>query len=80
MGLSLEELGAEKVLGWSSKNQSRHYFDLAYIGRDYVGAPDADNAANLIRRKFAHEAHGSGRYRHIRNLGEPAAPSRRRAA
>jgi hypothetical protein len=34
-GLTLEELGAEKVLGWSTKDQSRHYIDLAYMGRDF---------------------------------------------
>jgi Nucleotidyl transferase AbiEii toxin, Type IV TA system len=71
MGLSLEELAAEKVLGWASKDQSRHYVDLAYIARDYRERLDADKAAVLICEKFARERH-SGRYRRIRNVGELA--------
>lgn len=71
MGLSLAELGAKKVLGWASKDQSRHYIDLAYIARDHRGALDADKAATLICEKFARERH-SGRYRRIRNVGEMA--------
>ncbi len=71
MGLSLEELGAEKVLGWASKDQSRHYIDLAYIARDYRKSFDPDKAATLICEKFARERH-SGRYRRIRNVGELA--------
>jgi Nucleotidyl transferase AbiEii toxin, Type IV TA system len=71
MGLSLEELAAEKVLGWASKDQSRHYIDLAYIARDHRGVLDGDKAATLICEKFARERH-SGRYRRIRNVGELA--------
>ncbi len=71
MGLSLEELAAEKVLGWASKDQSRHYIDLAYIARDYREVLDADKAARLICEKFARERH-SGRYRRMRNVGELA--------
>lgn len=71
MGLSLEELAAEKVLGWASKDQSRHYVDLAYIARDYGLEVDADKAAELIREKFAREGHG-GRYKRIRTVGELA--------
>ncbi len=71
MGLSLEELGAEKVLGWASKDQARHYIDLAYIARDHQELLNADKAATLICEKFARERH-SGRYRRIRNVGELA--------
>lgn len=71
MGLSLEELAAEKVLGWASKDQSRHYIDLAYIARDYGSELDVSKAATLICEKFAREAHG-GRYRRIRNVSELA--------
>jgi len=71
MGLSLEELAAEKVLGWVSKGQSRHYIDLAYIARDHREALDVDKAATLICEKFAREGRG-GRYRRIRNVGELA--------
>ena len=34
-GLSLPELGAEKGPRSATKQQARHYIDLAYIGRDY---------------------------------------------
>jgi predicted nucleotidyltransferase component of viral defense system len=71
MGLSLEELAAEKVLGWASKDQSRHYIDLAYIARDYRETLDTDKAATLICEKFARERHG-GWYRRIRTVGELA--------
>jgi len=50
MGLSLEELAAEKVLGWASKDQSRHYIDLAYIARDHRSAIDPENAATRSAR------------------------------
>ena len=69
LGLTLEELAAEKVLGWASKDQSRHYIDLAYITRDYGATLDADKAATLICEKFARERHG-GRYRNIRSVAE----------
>jgi predicted nucleotidyltransferase component of viral defense system len=71
LGLTLEELAAEKVLGWASKDQSRHYIDLAYIARDYGATLDADKAATLICEKFARERHG-GRYRNIRSVAELA--------
>jgi hypothetical protein len=71
MGLSLEELGAEKVLGWASKDQSRHYIDLAYIARDHRGVLDSEKAATLIREKFKREK-GNGRYRNIRTVAELA--------
>jgi hypothetical protein len=71
MGLSLEELAAEKVLGWASKDQSRHYIDLAYIARDHRSAFDPGKAATLIREKFEREK-SSGRYRNIRTVSELA--------
>jgi predicted nucleotidyltransferase component of viral defense system len=71
LGLSLEELAAEKVLGWASKDQARHYIDLAYIARDHGDTLDADKAAALICEKYAREGHG-GRYRLIRNVSELA--------
>lgn len=71
MGLSLEELAAEKVLGWASKDQSRHYIDLAYIARDHREALNTAKAATLIWRKFEHEK-SSGRYRNIRTVSQLA--------
>ena len=71
MGLSLEELAAEKVLGWASKDQSRHYIDLAYIARDHRNVLDDDKAATLICKKFEREKNG-GRYRRIRTVSELA--------
>jgi hypothetical protein len=71
MGLSLEELAAEKVLGWASKDQSRHYIDLAYIARDHRGALDPERAASLICEKFELEK-DSGRYRDMRTIAQLA--------
>jgi hypothetical protein len=72
MGLSLEELGAEKVLGWASKDQSRHYIDLAYIARDHRTVLDGEKAATLICEKFKREKN-SGRYRRMPTVSELAA-------
>jgi hypothetical protein len=64
-GLTLEELGAEKVLGWTTKEQSRHYIDLAYMARDFE--LDHDKAADLICKKFDRESR-SARYRQMRTV------------
>jgi hypothetical protein len=50
------------VLGWASKDQPRHYIDLAYIARDHRDILDGGKAAKLISEKFAREKH-SGRYK-----------------
>lgn len=71
MGLSVEELAAEKVLGWASKDQTRHFIDLAYIAREHGAELDSEKAAGLISAKFEHERH-SGRYRKIRTVAELA--------
>lgn len=71
MGLSLEELGAEKVLGWASKDQARHYIDLAYIAREHGSSLDGEKAALLISTKFEREKN-SGRYRNMRTVAEMA--------
>lgn len=71
IGLSLEELAAEKVLGWASKDQSRHFIDLAYIARDYREVLDGEKAATLICGKFEREK-SSGRYRNIRTVSQLA--------
>ncbi len=53
-GLTLEELCAEKVLGWVSREHLRHYIDLAYVARDF---DDTDRAktCELIAAKFSKE-------------------------
>ena len=33
--LSLDELAAEKVLGWCTKDPAKHFVDLPYLRREY---------------------------------------------
>jgi predicted nucleotidyltransferase component of viral defense system len=61
-GLSLNELAAEKLLGWCSKDLPKHLVDLAYIAREHPASIDHQLVARLVTEKFAHEGH-RGRYR-----------------
>jgi hypothetical protein len=61
-GLSLNELAAEKLLGWCSKDLAKHLVDLAYIAREHPTAIDHGLVARLVTQKFAHEGR-RGRYR-----------------
>jgi nucleotidyltransferase AbiEii toxin of type IV toxin-antitoxin system len=70
-GLTLEELAAEKVLGWASKELSKHFIDLAYLGRDHAHGMDLDHVGRLVGQKFAQERQ-HGRYRSIRGPGDLA--------
>lgn len=65
-GLTLNELAAEKILGWCSKDLPKHLVDLAYIAREWNGDDhiEHERVADLITRKFATEGK-QGRYRHL---------------
>ena len=63
-GLSLEELGAEKVLGWCTKDLAKHFVDPAYLKREYDARLDYAKIASLIARKFNAEK-GERRYREL---------------
>lgn len=70
-GLSREELAAEKVLGWASKDLPKHIVDLAYLEREWgAGDLEYDRIGDLVRRKFTGERH-YGRYR-ARGIGRVA--------
>lgn len=53
-GLTLEELSAEKILGWVSREHIRHYMDLAYVARGFDDI-DRDKTCELVAAKFATE-------------------------
>ena len=53
-GLTLEELSAEKILGWVSREHIRHYIDLAYVAREF-DAVDRNRVSELVAAKFAGE-------------------------
>jgi predicted nucleotidyltransferase component of viral defense system len=53
-GLTLEELSAEKILGWVSREHVRHYIDLAYVARGFDDI-DRDRTCNLVSAKFEAE-------------------------
>ena len=51
-GLSLEEMAAEKVLGWCLKtNLYKHYADLAIIKRDHGQTLDSEKFQELLIKK-----------------------------
>jgi predicted nucleotidyltransferase component of viral defense system len=60
-GLTLEELAAEKLLGWCSKAMPKHAIDLAYIARDKSDELDTARVTELVLKKYAVES-GSPRY------------------
>jgi hypothetical protein len=63
-GLSREELGAEKILGWCTKDLAKHFVDPAYLKRDHDGLLDYEKLASLVARKFTAEK-GEYRYREL---------------
>jgi len=72
-GLSLNELAAEKLLGWCSKDLPKHLVDLAYIAREHPAEIDHELVARLVAQKFAHEG-GRGRYRELGITGVAQLP------
>ena len=74
-GLSLNELAAEKLLGWCSKDLPKHLVDLAYIAREHPAEIDHALVARLVAQKFAHEG-GRGRYRELGITGVAHLPGR----
>lgn len=54
-GLTLNELAAEKIIGWTLRGEPKHYADLGLIGRDHAGQIDAGKVEDFIRRKVAGE-------------------------
>ncbi len=74
-GLSLNELAAEKLLGWCSKDLPKHLVDLAYIAREHPAEIDHELVAHLVAQKFAHEG-GRGRYRELGITGVAQLPGR----
>jgi hypothetical protein len=63
-GLSLEELGAEKVLAWCTKDLAKHFVDPAYVKREHDARLDYAKVASLVARKFNAEK-GERRYRDL---------------
>lgn len=61
-GLTLDELAAEKLLGWCSKPLGKHLVDLAYLAREHSAAISHEKVADLVQQKFAMES-GAYRYR-----------------
>jgi predicted nucleotidyltransferase component of viral defense system len=60
-GLTINELSAEKLLGWCSKDLAKHFVDLAYVAREQGHEVDHDRVAELVRDKFKLEG-GAARY------------------
>jgi Nucleotidyl transferase AbiEii toxin, Type IV TA system len=68
-GLSRDELAAEKVLAWCSKDLPKHFVDLAYLKREHDNALDFEKIAGLVRRKFTVEK--SDRRYQLLNITRP---------
>lgn len=73
-GLTRNELAAEKVLAWCSKDLAKHFVDLAYLKREHEAYLDFERIGSLVRQKFQHER-GDRRYalRGITSVGKLAA-------
>jgi predicted nucleotidyltransferase component of viral defense system len=69
-GLTVNELCAEKLLGWSSKDLPKHLVDLAYVARELEGEVSHDRVASLVRDKFAIEGRAD-RY-HRQRITKPS--------
>lgn len=54
-GLTINELSAEKILAWCSKDLAKHLVDLAYVAREWKDQVDHERVAELVRDKFDHE-------------------------
>jgi hypothetical protein len=63
-GLTVNELCAEKLLGWCSKDLAKHFVDLAYVARTLQSRVSHDRVAELVKEKFDTEGR-SGRYRRL---------------
>ncbi len=70
-GLSVEELSAEKILGWCSKPLPKHLVDLACVARDHSDGLDLAKAGRLLGEKFEEEK-GAPRYGGIKHLPDLA--------
>lgn len=54
-GLTLNELSAEKIIGWSLRQAPKHYADLALLARDHSHDIKPDLVEDLVRRKVSIE-------------------------
>lgn len=63
-GLTINELSAEKLLGWCSKDLAKHLVDLAYVARVWHERVDHDRVAELVHDKFRIEG-GARRYKDL---------------
>lgn len=74
-GLSIEELAAEKIIGWSLRGLPKHYVDLAIIGHRYGTEMDqvamTEILAEKVRRERAHpQLVKSYNYHRVRTVGD----------
>jgi hypothetical protein len=51
--MSLEEIAAEKTLGWCAHSLYKHYADLAFIGHQLAAQVDARKLRDLTEAKLA---------------------------
>jgi predicted nucleotidyltransferase component of viral defense system len=58
----MDELAAEKLLGWCGKPLPKHLVDLAYLAREHHEHISREQVAKLVHRKFEMEK-GARRYR-----------------
>ncbi len=59
-GLTLEEASVEKILSWCLKGKEKHFYDLAFVARDYpdIAARDQD-IRDMLVEKFDRERRSS---------------------
>lgn len=74
-GLTVNELSAEKLLGWCSKDLPKHLVDLAYVARALTQEVDHDRVADLVKEKFGVEG-STSRYHRLGIRSTRDLPSR----
>lgn len=74
-GLTIEELTAEKIIGWSLRGLAKHFVDLAIIGHRYGTTMDHERLVDVltekVRRERDHPDLGrSYRYHGVGSIGD----------
>ena len=60
LGLTLEEASVEKVLSWCLKGKEKHFYDMAFVARDYPNIASNDELIRgMLVEKVERERHSS---------------------
>jgi len=73
--MNIGEQAAEKTVGWAASSLTKHYLDLAWIGREFGESLDKPELQRLCRRKLEVNAKiFPGAYENLRDLPDLLVP------